>query len=75
MIEGVGRLFRALTPGGILFLDVASDGVDGTIDRWQAHNAGGSAMTLAECAQIVRAAGFEQPQTPPGAPIAYCRRP
>ena len=79
LIDGVTRLFRALEPGGLLILDVLSDGVDDAIDRWQAYNAGGTAMTLAECAEIVTAAGFEEPKLPPnlpaGATVAYCRRP
>ena len=79
VIEGIGRMFRALRPGGILLLDVSGQDAEATVDRWQAYNAGGSAMTLTECAEVVTAAGFEQPKTPPnlppGAPLAYCRRP
>jgi len=78
-VEGVTRLFRALEPGGLLIIDVLSDAVDDAIDRWQAHNAGGTPITLAECAEIVMEAGFEEPKLPPelpaGAAVAYCRRP
>jgi SAM-dependent methyltransferase len=79
--DGVVRLFRALRPGGRLVLSgISSDGAAGAIGRWQAYNAGGSAVTLEECAALVTAAGFEAPQGPPGLPpgappVVFCRRP
>jgi hypothetical protein len=81
LVEGAGRLFRALKPGGMLMLSgICGDGADGTVGRWPAYNAGGTPLTLAECAAMVTATGFEEPKTPPdlppGAPVlAYCRRP
>ncbi len=82
LTEGIARLFRALRPGGMLTLSgLSSDGADGAIDRWQAYNAGGSAVTLAECTTLVTTAGFEKPKTPPNVPpgttpmVALARRP
>jgi SAM-dependent methyltransferase len=81
LAEGIARLFQALRPGGRLILSgIARDGTSGAIDRWQAHNAGGSAVTLADCAALVEAAGFETPMPPPNLPpgmptAALARRP
>ncbi len=81
LTEGITRLFRALRPGGMLILSgISSADAAGAIDRWQAYNAGGSAVTLAECTALVTAAGFEKPtmppNLPPGGPLgALSRRP
>jgi SAM-dependent methyltransferase len=81
LIDGIPRVFRALQPGGMLLLSgVSTDDANGAISRWQAYNAGGVVMTLAECAALVTATGFEEPSTPSNLPagsplIAYCRRP
>lgn len=81
LTEGIARLFGALRPGGMLILGgISSDGNDGAIDRWQAYNAGGSSLSLAECSALVTAAGFEKPNTPPNLPpegpiVALARRP
>ncbi|MCL2769509.1 MAG: methyltransferase domain-containing protein [Solirubrobacterales bacterium] len=64
--EGIDRLYRALRPGGLVFVSGISS--DSAIERWQAYNTGGSAVTLAECAALLRAAGFEQPKPAPNLP-------
>ena len=78
LIKGIACLFRALRPGGMLILSgLSSDGAPGAIDRWQACNAGGTAVTLDECAELVMAAGFEKPKPPnlaPGMPLAALSR-
>lgn len=69
LAEGIARLHRALRPGGTLILSgISGAGAAGAIDRWQAYNAGGSAVTLVECAELVTGAGFETPRTPPSLP-------
>ena len=71
LTEGLERLFRALRPGGLLFVSGISS--DGAIDRWQTHNTGGSTVTLAECTALLTAAGFGNarpaPDLPPEAPL------
>jgi len=72
LTEGIPRLYRAVRPGGALILSgISADGAAGAVDRWQAYNAGGSAVTFAECAELLTAAGFDQPRRPdlpPGTP-------
>lgn len=81
LVQGLANLHRALKSGARLVLSgISSEGAAGAIGRWQAHNAGGSAGTLADCEALVTAAGFEPPQLQPrmssGAPkVAFCRRP
>ena len=78
--DGLARLHQALKPGGWLTLSgVTAEGTDGAIGRWQALNAGGTAITEQQCAGLLRSAGFEPPTRlalPPGAPVVLaCRRP
>jgi SAM-dependent methyltransferase len=78
--EALARLHRALKPGGWLALSgLTTEGPAGAIGRWQAINAGGSAVTGQECAELLKIAGFEPPARqalPPGAPVVLvCRRP
>jgi hypothetical protein len=70
----------ALKPGGRLMLSgLTVAGAAGAIGRWQARNAGGSAVTEQQCADLLAVAGFERPSRlplPPGAPVVLtCRRP
>ena len=78
--DGLARLHQALKPGGWLTLSgLIAEGTDGAIGRWQALNAGGTAITEQQCAGLLRSAGFEPPARlalPPGAPVVLaCRRP
>jgi len=68
LTEGANRLFRALRPGGLLFVSgIPGDG-GGAIDRWQAYNVGGCTVSLDECTAILTAAGFERPRPAPYLP-------
>lgn len=76
--DGLARLHAALNPGGVLVLSgIAKPGPDGAIGGWQTYNAGGTTATLAECDELVRAAGFESIKAwpmPPGVPqVGFCR--
>ncbi len=78
--DGLARLHQALKPGGWLTLSgLTAEGTEGAIGRWQALNAGGTAITERQCAGLLRSAGFEPPTRlalPPGAPVVLaCRRP
>ena len=81
LVAGMSTLFRALRPGGILILSGLSNPTSNKAhDRWHAHNTGGTALTIEECAELATAAGFEapiaMPSRAPAAPlIATCRRP
>ena len=68
--SAMSRLRSALTPGGWLALSgIVKAGADGAT-RWMAHNAGGSAVTEADVAELAAAAGFGTPVAPPLPPGA-----
>jgi SAM-dependent methyltransferase len=79
--EGLGRVWRALKPGGWLLLpgSTMEPGAGGDVARWQVHLAGGSLLTDEERARVVDEAGFTSPTRldgPPGAPAMLAvRRP
>jgi SAM-dependent methyltransferase len=81
VVAGMSTLFRALRPGSILILSGLSNPEGNQAhDRWHAHNTGGTALTLEECAELATAAGFEAPipmaSRAPSAPlVAMCPRP
>jgi SAM-dependent methyltransferase len=81
VVAGISALHRALRAGGILILSGLSNPEGNQAhDHWQAHNTGGTALTIEECAELATAAGFEapvpMPSRAPSAPIvAMCRRP
>jgi hypothetical protein len=79
--RGLGRVWRALKPGGWLLLPGStlepSAGED--VQRWQVHLAGGTLLSDNERARLVEHAGFTSPvrlDGPPGAPAMLAvRRP
>ncbi len=80
LADSLTRLHRALRPGGRLeVVGIATEGPTGAVGRWQAHNAGGSSVTEAECGELLAVAGFEPPtrlELPAGAPtVVIARRP
>lgn len=71
------RVRAALKPGGWLALSgIVREDADGAT-RWMAYNAGGSALTDADVAQLAAGAGFSDPTAPPlppGSPrVLVCR--
>lgn len=79
--DGLGRVWRALKPGGWLLLPGATmePGASGEIARWQVHLSGGTLVSDEERVRMVEDAGFDPPvpvHSPPGAPpLVAVRRP
>ncbi|HEX2698761.1 MAG TPA: class I SAM-dependent methyltransferase [Acidimicrobiales bacterium] len=79
--EGLGRVWRALKPGGWLLLpgSTMEPGAGGDIARWQVHLTGGTLLAEDERARVVEETGFTSSvhlDTPPGTPqMLAVRRP
>ncbi|MFN2608772.1 MAG: cyclopropane-fatty-acyl-phospholipid synthase family protein [Acidimicrobiales bacterium] len=79
--EGMGRVRRALKPGGWLLLpgSTLEPSVGGDVQTWHVHLTGGTLLSDDERARVVEHAGFTSPvrlDGPPGAPTMLAvRRP
>lgn len=71
LTEGMKRIHRALKPGGWVVLSgIVVDGPESAALRWMIHNAGGSALSDTDVAELAAATGFDPPMAAPLPPEA-----